>query len=132
VSIDPSTDPRYCFFFDDERFVETDRPGFRRWIHVGQNLELWFWRITGGSTGSVLHHHDVNEQLGIIMRGSLDFRIGEPDDQTRHVLSAGDFYLAPPKVWHGDSVFVGDDEYNEVWILDIFSPPRSAPAGGAS
>jgi Cupin domain len=119
---------KYCFFFDDDAFVETDRPGFRRRVIVGENLELWFWRIRGGSTGSVLHNHDPNEQIGIIMRGALDFRIGDPDDQERRVLREGDVYLAPPRVWHGDSIFVGDDEYGEVWILDIFAPPRSTPA----
>ena len=82
---------QYCYFFDDELFDETDRPGFRRRIIVGDHLELWFWRIKGGAEGSFLHNHDVNEQLGIIMRGSLDFRIGEPDDPTRKVLHAGDF-----------------------------------------
>jgi mannose-6-phosphate isomerase-like protein (cupin superfamily) len=118
-------DEQYCFFFDEELFDETDRPGFRRRIIVGDHLELWFWRIKGGAEGSFLHNHDVNEQLGIIMRGTLDFRIGRADDQTRRVLHAGDFYLAPPAVWHGDSNFIGDDEYGEVWILDVFSPPRS-------
>jgi hypothetical protein len=123
-------DERYCFFFDDHLFEETDRPGFRRRVVVGDQLELWFWRIKGGTEGSFLHNHDINEQLGIIMRGSLDFRIGAPDDPTRHVLQAGDFYLAPATVWHGDSVFVGDDEYGEVWILDVFSPPRTNKATG--
>jgi hypothetical protein len=125
VSISTSADDQYCFFFDDEMFDETDRPGFRKRIVVGDHLELWFWRIKGGAEGSVLHNHDVNEQLGIIMRGSLDFRIGDSDDHTRKVLHAGDFYLAPATVWHGDSTFIGDDEYDEVWILDVFSPPRS-------
>ena len=122
----PNMADQYCYFFDDELFDETDRPGFRRRIIVGDHLELWFWRIKGGTEGSFLHNHDVNEQLGIIMRGSLDFRIGEPDDQTRKLLHAGDFYLAPPTVWHGDSIFIGDDEYGEVWILDVFAPPRTA------
>ena len=117
---------QYCYFFDEERFDETDRPGFRRRIIVGDHLELWFWRIKGGAEGSFLHNHDVNEQLGIIMRGSLDFRIGQPEDTTRKLLHAGDFYLAPPTVWHGDSIFIGDDEYGEVWILDVFAPPRTA------
>jgi mannose-6-phosphate isomerase-like protein (cupin superfamily) len=125
VSISISAHDKYCFFFDEELFDQTDRPGFRRRIHVADHMELWFWRIKGGADGSVLHNHDVNEQLGIIMRGSLDFRIGDPDDQTRTVLHAGDFYLAPPAVWHGDSNFIGDEEYGEVWILDVFAPPRS-------
>ena len=86
TAINPINDTRYVYFFDDSQFVETDRPGFRRRIILGDHLELWFWRITGGSTGSVMHNHVANEQLGIIMRGALDFRIGEPDDQTRHVL----------------------------------------------
>ena len=119
---------QYTFFFDDDLFVETDRPGFRRRVVVGDHLELWFWRIKGGAEGSVLHVHDVNEQLGIIMRGTLDFRIGDTDDTTRKVLNTGDMYLAPATVWHGDSIFVGDDELDEVWILDVFSPPRTARA----
>ncbi len=131
-------DPRYCYFFDDELFEDTDRPGFRKRVVLGDHLELWFWRIKGGAEGSFLHKHDDNEQLGIIMRGTLDFRIGTEDDHERKVLGAGDFYLAPPGVWHGESVFVGDDEYGEVWILDVFAPPRTlastagAGEGGAS
>ena len=124
------SDSQYCYFFDEAEFVETGRAGFRRRIIRGENLELWFWRIAGGAPGSVLHHHDDNEQLGIIMRGALDFRIGDASDETRHVLHPGDAYLAPPSVRHGDSVFVGDDELNEVWILDVFAPPRT-PAPNA-
>ena len=120
----PTNDPRYVFFLDENEFEETDRPGFRRRVVTGQHLELWFWRIAGGSDGSFLHKHDSNEQLGIIMRGTLDFRIGDPADPTRYQLHAGSLYLAPPSVWHGESIFIGDDELNEVWILDVFSPPR--------
>ena len=125
MSGDVSSDPRYCHFFDDELFEETDRPGFRRRIVTGDKLQLWFWRIKGGADGSFLHNHPVNEQLGIIMRGTLDFRIGANDDHSRKILQAGDFYLAPTSVWHGESVFIGDDEFDEVWILDVFAPPRT-------
>ena len=115
---------QYCHFFEDEAFHETDRPGFRQRIITGDQLQLCFWRIAGGATGSYLHHHTGNEQLGIIVRGALDFRIGQPDDEERVVLRPGDCYLAPTHVWHGDSVFIGDDEYDECWILDVFAPPR--------
>jgi hypothetical protein len=128
VTATPNMNEQYCYFFDDELFEETDRAGFRRRIIVGDHLELWFWRIKGGAEGSFLHNHDVNEQLGIIMRGTLDFRIGAADDMSRKVLNAGDFYLAPPAVWHGDSIFIGDAEYGEVWILDVFAPPRTQKA----
>lgn len=115
---------QYCHFFADDEFDETDRPGFRRRIIDGAELQLCFWRIDGGATGSFLHHHTHHEQLGIIVRGGLDFRIGDPDDDRRIVLGPGDVYLAPRDVWHGDSVFLGDDEYGECWILDVFAPPR--------
>ncbi len=115
---------QYCYFFDDAEFRETDRPGFRRRVITGDNLQLCFWRIDGGASGSFLHKHDDHEQLGIIVRGALDFRIGEDDPADRVVLAEHQAYLAPPSVWHGDSVFVGDDEYGECWILDVFSPPR--------
>ncbi len=114
----------FCYFYDDDAFKETDREGFRRRIVTGEKLQLCFWRISGGATGSFLHKHDEHEQLGIIARGKLDFRIGEEDDQRRMVLEKNDFYLAPLSVWHGDSVFIGDDEYDECWILDVFAPPR--------
>ena len=113
-----------CHFLDHDAFQETDRPGFRRRVITGEKLQLCFWRIAGGSTGSFLHKHDDHEQLGIIARGKLDFRIGEQTSTDRSVIGQNEVYLAPQGVWHGDSVFVGDDEYDECWILDVFSPPR--------
>jgi hypothetical protein len=115
----------YCHFFDDDEFVETDRPGFRRRVITGDALQLCFWRIAGGTTGSYLHKHDDHEQLGIVVRGTLDFRIDDDaDNDRRTVVDEFQAYLAPRGVWHGDSVFVGDDEYDECWILDVFAPPR--------
>ena len=37
----PEADPRYCYFLDEDQFIETDRPGFRRRVIVGDALELW-------------------------------------------------------------------------------------------
>mgnify|MGYP000982503989 CR=1 FL=1 len=115
---------QYCYFLDDEAFLETDRPGFRRRVITGERLQLCFWRIAGGATGSFLHKHDDHEQIGIVVRGALDFRIGDADSDERVVLGEEEIYLAAPGIWHGDSVFIGDDEYGECWILDVFSPPR--------
>jgi hypothetical protein len=114
----------YCYFYDESLFIEESRPGFKKRVVRGENLELWFWRISGEAIGSIIHQHTENEQLGIIVRGKLDFRIGQKDNAERVVLSAGDVYLAPRTIWHGDSIFIGDEELNEVWILDVFSPPR--------
>lgn len=117
-------DNQFCHFYDDGAFAATDREGFRRRVITGDKLQLCFWRISGGATGSFLHKHDDHEQMGIIARGKLDFRIGDEDDDRRVVLEENDLYVAPVSVWHGDSVFIGDDEYNECWILDVFAPPR--------
>lgn len=116
---------QYCHFFADGEFRDTDRPGFRRRVITGERLQLCFWRISGGSTGSFLHKHDDHEQLGIVVRGKLDFRInGDAESDERVVIGENQVYLAPPGVWHGDSVFIGDDDYDECWILDVFAPPR--------
>ena len=116
---------QYCYFYDDDLFVDTDREGFRRRVITGDGLQLCFWRIAGGATGSFLHRHEDHEQLGIIVRGKLDFRINDdPDSEERVVLGEGEAYIAPRGVWHGDSVFIGDEEYGECWILDVFAPPR--------
>ena len=121
---------QYCYFLEDEAFKETNREGFRRRIITGDNLQLCFWRIKGGSTGSFLHRHEDNEQLGVIVRGALDFRIGDEQSEDRVVLGQNEVYLARPGVWHGDSVFIGDDEYDECWILDVFAPPRDDLSDG--
>ncbi len=121
---------QYCYFLEDEAFKDTNREGFRRRIITGDNLQLCFWRIKGGSTGSFLHRHEDHEQLGVIVRGALDFRIGDEQSEDRVVLEQNEVYLARPGVWHGDSVFIGDDEYDECWILDVFSPPRDDLSDG--
>ena len=115
----------FCHFYDADAFKATDRPGFRRNVITGENLQFCFWRIAGGATGSFMHKHDDHEQLGVIVRGALDFRIADDENTTeRQVVDTHQAYLAPAGVWHGDSVFVGDDELDECWILDVFSPPR--------
>ena len=72
---------QYCYFYDDDKFNDTDRAGLPPPCDHRRLLQLCFWRIAGGATGSFLHHHVDQEQLGIIVRGKLDFRIGEPDDR---------------------------------------------------
>ncbi len=116
---------QFVYFFENDKFRETDRPGFRRRVITGDNLQLCFWRIDGGAKGSFIHNHLENEQLGIIARGRLNFRIGSDRDvEERRELGEGEFYLARPGVWHGDSIFIGDKDYDECWILDVFAPPR--------
>ncbi|MGH9209832.1 MAG: cupin domain-containing protein [Acidimicrobiales bacterium] len=112
------------WYFDEDTFEETDRPGFRRRIITGDRMQLCFWRIKGGAEGSVLHHHPEHEQLGVVVKGRLELRIGDPETAPRSSLGPGELYIAPAGVWHGDSRFFGDDELDECWILDVFVPPR--------
>ncbi len=115
----------HVWFLDDAAFSETGRVGFRRRVIDGDHMQVWFWKIAGGSSGSFLHRHLDNEQFGIIVRGRLDFAIGPEGATERTVLGPGDIYLARRGVWHGDSVFHGDDEVDECWIVDVFAPPRT-------
>jgi quercetin dioxygenase-like cupin family protein len=66
--------------------------------------------------GSVVpeHSHD-NEQLGICLRGSVAFRVG---DESRE-LGAGETWCIPGGVPH--EVHVGPDG---AVVVDVFTPPR--------
>ena len=70
----------YCYFYDEDAFVETNRPGFRRRVITGENLQLCFWRIDGGATGSFMHKHDDHEQLGIVVVGASQARDRGPGE----------------------------------------------------
>jgi hypothetical protein len=114
-------DERYVYFYDDDAFEQVS-PGMRRRVVAGEHLSVWFWRIDGGVGPTAFHVHRQYEQLGFIAAGELEFRIG---GDVRHTLGPGSFYLAPVGVPHGESRFRGDPERgNEVWIIDVFSPPR--------
>jgi len=39
---------QFVYFLDDDKFRDTDRPGFRRRVVTGENMQLCFWRIAGG------------------------------------------------------------------------------------
>ena len=88
---------QYCYFYDDDLFTDTDREGFRRRVITGDGLQLCFWRIAGGATGSFLHRHEDHEQLGIIVRGKLDFRINDDPDSESEWCWARARPISPPK-----------------------------------
>jgi quercetin dioxygenase-like cupin family protein len=69
------------------------------------------------SPGSVVHEHDhPNEQVGIVLRGSLTFTVG---GETR-TLAAGDTYNIPSGVRH--HVVSGPEG---AVVVDVFSPVRA-------
>src|SRR5262245_26136166 len=67
------------------------------------------------STGVVPEHSHHNEQLGLVLRGTVTFRIGDEERE----LSAGDTWEIPANVPH--EVHAGPDG---AVVVDLFSPPR--------
>jgi quercetin dioxygenase-like cupin family protein len=61
------------------------------------------------------HHHE-NEQLGFIIKGSLDFRVGTD----RRVLHAGDTYVIPSHVPHEATAGA-----EGATVADCFAPVRA-------
>ena len=63
----------------------------------------------------VAEHGHENEQLGIVLRGSVDFRVGEESRE----LGPGETWRIPPNVLH--EVTAGPQG---AVVIDVFSPPR--------
>ena len=68
----------------------------------------------------VPEHHHVNEQTGILLRGTLTFRIG---DETKE-LRPGSMWVIPADVPH--AVRAGADG---AFLVELFAPPRADWAG---
>jgi quercetin dioxygenase-like cupin family protein len=83
-----------------------------RAVH-GAALTLAIVELPPGS--AVPAHDHANEQLGIVLRGSLDFEIGAE----RQVLTQGDIYIIPANTPH--RVVAGSDG---AVVIDVFAPPR--------
>ncbi|MEZ5296261.1 MAG: hypothetical protein R2697_08325 [Ilumatobacteraceae bacterium] len=104
---------QYCHFFDDAEFVPTDRVGFRHRIINGDDPQPCFWRIKGGaedrsSTTTTTTSSSASSCAAHSTSGSAT-----PTTSAAPV-RAGDVYLAASRsVDHGDSIFVGDDEFDE-------------------
>ena len=79
-------------------------------------------RITFGiveldADAAVPEHSHENEQLGIVLSGSLTFRIG---DETR-TLGSGDTYVIPANLPHEVTATGADGAV----VIDVFAPIRA-------
>jgi quercetin dioxygenase-like cupin family protein len=79
----------------------------------GDRITLGVVELEAGST--VPEHRHDNEQLGIVLRGSVRFRVG---DETRE-LGPGGIWRIPSNAPH--EVTVGPDG---AVVLDVFAPGR--------
>jgi quercetin dioxygenase-like cupin family protein len=79
----------------------------------GNHLTLAIVELPPGSL--VPEHHHSNEQMGVVLKGTLDFRIGSE----RCELTVGDLYRIPGDVPH--EVIAGSEG---AVVVDVFSPVR--------
>lgn len=84
-----------------------------RAIH-GERMTMAVVDIEPNST--LPEHHHENEQLGFVIKGSIDFRVGTD----RRLLHAGDTYLIPSNVPH--EAVAGPDGAT---VADVFAPVRA-------
>jgi quercetin dioxygenase-like cupin family protein len=84
-----------------------------RAVH-GERLTLGVVELDAGTT--VPEHRHANEQLGMVLAGSLTFRVG---DETRE-LGPGGTWCIPADVPH--EVTAGPDG---AVAIDVFAPPRT-------
>lgn len=81
-------------------------------IGEGEDLNGVHWNIPDGAT--VDPHQHESEQLGYVIRGSLEMTVGEE----KFLIREGDSYVIPSHLTHAFRA-VGDVE-----AVDIFSPRR--------
>lgn len=83
-------------------------------IVAGEQLMLSFLELEPGC--EIPEHSHPHEQAGLVLSGSLRFRIGDEERLT----GPGDAFVIPANVVHVGRV-EGDETAK---VLDIFSPPR--------
>ncbi len=83
-----------------------------RTVH-GERITMAVVEIDPGA--EVPEHHHEHEQLGLVIRGSLTFRIGDEE----HELGPGGIWRSPSDVPHSAR---GGSE--GAVVLDVFSPTR--------
>lgn len=102
-------------YFDREHMHRQElEGGVVRYIYSGAKLQLVEYHFPANASFP-LHHHDVEEQMGMVVSGKMGFEVGGKVQ----TLKAGQYYHAPVgtphRAWTEDEPVV---------LLDIFSPPR--------
>lgn len=96
--------------------VPTGRPGATRRAMSGEKISAVRMHCPADAVFGQSHHHHDNEQLLVIVRGEIHFRV----DDDQFTARAGDMVFIPANAVHG-ATGVGPEgcEYYE-----IFSPAR--------
>ena len=99
----------FCYHNDVEE-QDLDDGTIRQSFPRGTNMNVLHSILEDGTL--VESHAHPEEQMGYIIKGSLEVTIGDE----KAVLGAGDAYFAPPDVPHS-FVAIGETE-----AVDVFSP----------
>ncbi|MFZ4813512.1 MAG: cupin domain-containing protein [Phototrophicaceae bacterium] len=103
----------YFITTDDVQGVETFPNIIRRTLGVTDEVMLCEFHFQAGAV--VPEHSHMNDQVGYVIRGRMEFRIG---DEVR-ILGPGGSYAIPGGVPHSATIL------EECLAVDAFSPPRS-------
>ena len=105
------------FVFLNSSEMEWHNPfdGVLRQVVAAKNLTVCLYHMKAG-LDFPMHDHP-QEQMAYIIEGKIEFRVGEGEEETKHLVGGGTFYCFAPGVRHGGH-FIED-----CIILDVFSPP---------
>ncbi|MCK4244855.1 MAG: cupin domain-containing protein, partial [Candidatus Omnitrophica bacterium] len=103
------------FLFINTKDMEWNEPfeGVKRTILQGNNLTICLYNLKAGLVFPA-HSHE-NEQMAYIIKGKVEFSIGEEGE--KHIFEEGMFFAFGPNVKHG-AKFLEDSI-----VVDVFSPP---------
>jgi unsaturated pyranuronate lyase len=97
----------------DTRQVEMAVGIYRRTMATTDEAMICEFFLERGA--SIPPHNHMNDQLGYIIFGRIEFTVG---DETR-VLQPGDSYAVPGGVMHSAKALT------DTLVIDAFSPPRA-------
>jgi len=89
-------------------------PGILARVVEGKDITFAIVELDGGAVAA--RHQHANEQLGIVLRGTMRFDIGGEVRELR----AGDTYEIPANVWH--EATAGPEG---AVVIDVFAPIRA-------
>lgn len=78
----------------------------------GENMTMVFYTMEAGAV--IPEHSHPNEQMGTVLEGTIDLRIGEE----RTIVNVGDAYHVPPNMVHSG------ESQTPAEVLEVFHPPR--------
>lgn len=102
------------FFNESDLEPEIVEGNVERFIYTAENIQVIVYHFPPHKVFP-LHSHDKHEQMGMLYKGKMGFKIG--DDE--RILEPGDFYRAPIGVEHNAWTL---DEPSI--LIDFFSPIR--------